>query len=100
MKIKLKFLLCAFLFFSLYVSAQQAQIRGKVVEAETGDPLPGVSIAGSITGLKSYQRLGETGQDNAQFFIRGVTRFGTGEVNPLILIDETYKYFMILQNNN
>ncbi len=27
------------------------------------------------------------GQDNAEFFVRGVTTFGTGKANPLILID-------------
>ncbi|MDR1860594.1 MAG: TonB-dependent receptor [Bacteroidales bacterium] len=45
------------------------------------------AFAGRIAGLISYQRTGEPGQDNAQFFIRGVTSFGTGKVNPLILID-------------
>ena len=34
----------------------------------------------------SYQRSGEPGQDNAEFFIRGVTSFGYAN-NPLILID-------------
>lgn len=45
------------------------------------------SFAGRIAGLISYQRTGEPGQDNAQFFIRGVTNFGTGKKDPLILID-------------
>jgi TonB-linked SusC/RagA family outer membrane protein len=45
------------------------------------------AFAGRIAGLISYQRTGEPGQDNAQFFIRGVTTFGTGRANPLILID-------------
>jgi len=45
------------------------------------------AFAGRIAGLISYQRSGEPGQDNAQFFIRGVTSFGTGKVDPLILID-------------
>ncbi len=45
------------------------------------------SFAGRIAGLISYQRTGEPGEDNAQFFIRGVTSFGTGKVDPLILID-------------
>ena len=45
------------------------------------------AFAGRIAGLISYQRTGEPGQDNADFFIRGVTTFGTGKVNPLILID-------------
>lgn len=35
----------------------------------------------------SYQRTGEPGEDNSDFFIRGVTTFGTGKSNPLILID-------------
>lgn len=45
------------------------------------------AFAGRISGLISYQRTGEPGQDNADFFIRGVTTFGTGKANPLILID-------------
>jgi TonB-linked SusC/RagA family outer membrane protein len=45
------------------------------------------AFAGRIAGLISYQRTGEPGQDNANFFIRGVTTFGTGKSNPLILID-------------
>jgi TonB-linked SusC/RagA family outer membrane protein len=45
------------------------------------------AFAGRIAGLISYQRTGEPGQDNAEFFIRGVTTFGTGRTNPLILID-------------
>lgn len=45
------------------------------------------AFAGRIAGLISYQRSGEPGEDNAQFFIRGVTTFGTGKVDPLILID-------------
>ncbi|MDR3246999.1 MAG: TonB-dependent receptor [Prevotellaceae bacterium] len=45
------------------------------------------AFAGRIAGLISYQRSGEPGKDNAEFFIRGVTTFGTGKANPLILID-------------
>jgi TonB-linked SusC/RagA family outer membrane protein len=45
------------------------------------------AFAGRIAGLISYQTSGEPGADNAQFFIRGVTSFGTGKVDPLILID-------------
>lgn len=45
------------------------------------------ALAGQAAGIISYQRTGEPGQDNADFFIRGVTSFGTGKVNPLILID-------------
>jgi TonB-linked SusC/RagA family outer membrane protein len=45
------------------------------------------ALGGRISGIISYQRSGEPGQDNADFFIRGVTTFGTGKSNPLILID-------------
>jgi TonB-linked SusC/RagA family outer membrane protein len=45
------------------------------------------ALAGKISGIISYQRSGEPGQDNAEFFIRGVTTFGSGKKNPLILID-------------
>ena len=44
------------------------------------------AIAGRIAGVISYQRSGEPGQDNADFFIRGVTSFGYKK-DPLILID-------------
>lgn len=44
------------------------------------------ALAGRMSGLISYQRSGEPGQDNAQFFIRGVTTFGYKK-DPLILID-------------
>lgn len=37
--------------------------------------------------MVAYQRSGEPGEDNAEFFIRGVTTFGTGKADPLILID-------------
>lgn len=45
------------------------------------------AFAGRMAGMISYQTSGEPGQDNAEFFIRGVTSFGTGKVDPLILID-------------
>ena len=45
------------------------------------------ALAGRVAGLISYQRSGEPGQDNADFFIRGVTTFGY-KADPLILIDE------------
>lgn len=44
------------------------------------------ALAGKIPGLISYQTTGEPGNDNAQFFVRGVTTFGY-KTNPLILID-------------
>lgn len=44
------------------------------------------ALAGRLSGLISYQRTGEPGLDNAEFFIRGVTTFGYKK-SPLILID-------------
>jgi TonB-linked SusC/RagA family outer membrane protein len=44
------------------------------------------ALAGRMAGLISYQRSGEPGRDNAEFFIRGVTTFGYKK-DPLILID-------------
>ncbi|MCK0158031.1 TonB-dependent receptor [Cellulophaga sp. F20128] len=44
------------------------------------------ALAGRVPGLISYQRGGEPGRDNAEFFIRGVTTFGYAS-SPLILID-------------
>ena len=43
------------------------------------------SLAGRVAGLISYQRSGEP-EDNAEFFIRGVSTFGYAR-SPLILID-------------
>ncbi|OOV16439.1 TonB-dependent receptor [Flavobacterium sp. LM4] len=44
-------------------------------------------LAGRISGLIAYQRSGEPGKDNANFFIRGLGSFGSGASNPLILVD-------------
>lgn len=46
------------------------------------------AFAGRVAGLISYQTTGEPGQDNANFFIRGITTFGAeAKKDPLILID-------------
>ncbi len=45
-----------------------------------------VALAGRMAGVISYQRSGEPGADNAEFFIRGVTSFGYAN-SPLILLD-------------
>jgi TonB-linked SusC/RagA family outer membrane protein len=45
------------------------------------------AFSGRIAGMISYQTSGEPGLDNAEFFIRGITTFGTGKVDPLILVD-------------
>jgi len=44
-------------------------------------------LAGRVPGMISYQRSGEPGADNSDFFIRGLSTFGSGKRNPLILID-------------
>lgn len=44
-------------------------------------------LAGRVSGLIAYQRSGEPGNDNANFFIRGLGSFGSGASNPLILVD-------------
>ncbi|MDR2039973.1 MAG: SusC/RagA family TonB-linked outer membrane protein, partial [Bacteroidales bacterium] len=46
------------------------------------------AFAGRLSGVIAYQRSGEPGLDNAEFFIRGITSFSAaGKKNPLILID-------------
>lgn len=46
------------------------------------------ALQGRVGGLISYQTSGEPGQDNASFFVRGVTTFSNdGKKDPLILID-------------
>lgn len=46
------------------------------------------AFAGRMAGVIAYQRSGEPGLDNAEFFIRGITTFSaSGKRDPLILID-------------
>jgi folate-dependent tRNA-U54 methylase TrmFO/GidA len=44
------------------------------------------AFAGQMAGVIAYQRSGEPGADDADFFVRGITTFG-GRHDPLILID-------------
>ncbi|UOB17970.1 SusC/RagA family TonB-linked outer membrane protein [Abyssalbus ytuae] len=44
-------------------------------------------MAGRVAGMVAFQRSGEPGADNSDFFIRGLGSFGAGKVSPLILID-------------
>lgn len=44
------------------------------------------ALAGRAAGIIGFQRTGEPGADNAEFFIRGVTSFGYN-TGPLVLID-------------
>ncbi|MFV0431761.1 MAG: SusC/RagA family TonB-linked outer membrane protein [Alphaproteobacteria bacterium] len=45
------------------------------------------ALSGKLAGMVAYQTTGAPGEDNAQFFVRSVTSFGSGVVSPLILID-------------
>ena len=47
------------------------------------------AIAGKVAGVISFQQSGEPGMgtDNSTFYIRGLSTFGTGKRDPLILID-------------
>ncbi|MCH5719218.1 TonB-dependent receptor plug domain-containing protein [Niabella hibiscisoli] len=44
-------------------------------------------LAGRLAGVIAFQRSGEPGADNANFFVRGLGNFGTGKRDPLIYID-------------
>ena len=44
------------------------------------------ALAGQIAGVIAFQRSGQPGADNSQFFIRGVTTLGYS-ASPLILVD-------------
>jgi len=56
------------------------------IELKTTSSNLTTALAGSVAGVISYQRSGEPGRDNAEFFIRGVSTFGYAR-SPLILID-------------
>jgi TonB-linked SusC/RagA family outer membrane protein len=47
------------------------------------------ALAGKVSGLIAFQTSGEPGlgTDNSTFYIRGLSTFGTGKQDPLILID-------------
>ncbi len=61
-------------------SVKPAQLKGPTSNLTT-------MIGSQVAGMISYQKSGEPGADNAEFFIRGVGSFGAGKVDPLILID-------------
>ena len=58
----------------------------KPAELKTPSSNLTTSLAGRMAGGIAYQRSGEPGKDNANFFIRGVTTFGYKK-DPLILLD-------------
>jgi len=45
------------------------------------------ALSGKMAGLIAYQTTGAPGEEDAQFFVRSVTSFGSGLTSPLILID-------------
>lgn len=45
------------------------------------------AFAGRLAGVVAVQRTGEPGADGANFWIRGVSTFGTSSTSPLIIID-------------
>lgn len=66
-------------------------IVGSVTSVRPGDlKVPSSNLtgamAGKIAGVIAFQPSGQPGQDNSNFFIRGVTTFGYRK-DPLILID-------------
>ncbi|WP_244215376.1 SusC/RagA family TonB-linked outer membrane protein [Pedobacter miscanthi] len=66
-------------------------IVGAVTSVRPGDlKVPASNLttafAGKVAGIIAFQPSGQPGQDNANFFIRGVTTFGYRR-DPLILID-------------
>ncbi|MDR1372701.1 MAG: TonB-dependent receptor [Dysgonamonadaceae bacterium] len=76
-----------------FAKQKKERVIGSIQSVDTKDlRVPSsnltTSFAGRIAGMISYQTSGEPGaESNADFFIRGVTSFGTGKVDPLILID-------------
>ncbi len=59
-------------------------INPKELKMPTGNLT--AALAGRLAGVISYQKSGEPGKDNAEFFVRGVTTFGYSS-SPLILLD-------------
>lgn len=74
-----------------YGKQKRKEVVGSVTSISPGElKIPSsnltTALAGRLAGIIGYQRSGEPGRDNAEFFIRGVTTFGYKR-DPLILID-------------
>ncbi len=70
---------------------KKESVIGSITTVRPGDlKIPSsnltASLAGRVAGVIAYQRSGEPGRDNADFFVRGITTFGAN-TSPLILID-------------
>lgn len=76
-----------------FAKQKKESVIGSISTVKTSDlKVPSSNLttafAGRVAGLISYQLSGEPGQDNANFFVRGVTTFGAeAKKDPLILID-------------
>lgn len=74
-----------------YGKQKKASVIGSITTINPGElKVPSsnltTALAGRLAGVIAYQRSGEPGMDNAEFFIRGSTTFGYKK-SPLILID-------------
>ena len=65
---------------SSITSINPAELKGPTSNLTT-------MLAGRVAGMIAFQRSGEPGADNSDFFIRGLGSFGSGKRDPLILID-------------
>lgn len=74
-----------------YGTQKKTEVVGSVTSVKPKDlKIPASNLtaafAGNVAGMIAYQRSGEPGADNADFFVRGITTFGAN-TKPLILID-------------
>ena len=74
-----------------FEARRKEQVVGAVTSIDPGElRIPSsnltTALAGRVAGVIGYQRSGEPGRDNAEFFVRGVTTFGYKN-GPLILVD-------------
>lgn len=58
----------------------------KISDLRTSQPSLTANLSGRIAGTVAVQRSGEPGADVAQFWIRGLSTFGSNQV-PLMLVD-------------
>lgn len=70
---------------------KKTEVVGSVTSVRPADlKIPASNLtaafAGNVAGMIAFQRSGEPGADNADFFVRGITTFGAN-TKPLILID-------------
>jgi TonB-linked SusC/RagA family outer membrane protein len=74
-----------------FASQKKSEVVGSVTSIKPSElriPTSNLTqaFAGKLAGVIAYQSSGEPGEDNADFFIRGVSTFGYRN-GPLILID-------------